>query len=591
MKKLLALVVLLAVVPVAFAETPLEIYNVTGIDISTTRAEGTYGWEIIAATNDAPYYIYGKIDDNANVFTPDHPGTADNLSVIINGISETPAIVAGDTVTFTYLTESGGGELDIIVRFPGIGVDYYRFYVSTTGASFSDDSCATKLAGTPSPTQTPLGTPTPSTTPTVTPTPSVTPSVTPVSANIWYQVGDSIYPAVVGSDLDLSGDMSVQGQFTVGTIIQQEGVFNITDAAGSDWFTVTAGDVGIGTAAPNTTLHVASATGITIGGGTDIDQDLITVDVTGSPRLWWNEATDSFEMNKSLILPGGSLTIGNYILSEDTEDNDGIEMAGTFHAEVVSGVSGNICIHEGTEPTVSTSGDGHRIWVDMTHDIQWQNQSGVSINLASQWTTTTGSDIYYNTGNVGIGEIAPTAFLHINPPTTSKAQLRLEASAGVDPSTPNSGDLWFNGTGLNFYDGSLTNDLLLSTRVDTLVYTSGTPGAGEFTHSLTQGTSTGNVYIDPIKVVKTNLGSGQAHSKVFINVSYYGQDNSFSITLAPNTLTTAFIDDMRAFRPTLNVIAYVLVGWTSADVLYMNRDNNITGDSPCYFIIEGLGTY
>jgi len=194
-------------------------------------------------------------------------------------------------------------------------------------------------------------------------------------------------------------------------------------------------------------------------------------------------------------------------------------------------------------------------------------------------------------GNLGLGEINPTALLHINPPTTSRAQLRLEASAAVDPSAPNSGDLWFNGANLNFYNGSITNDLLLTTRIDTLIYTSGTPGAGEFTHSLTQLTSGANAFIDPIKVVKTNLSNGQAYSKVFITLSYLGMDDTFSITLAPNTLTTAFIDDMRAFRPILNTTAYIMGGWTSADVLYINRDNNITGDSPCYFIIEGIGTY
>ena len=204
-----------------------------------------------------------------------------------------------------------------------------------------------------------------------------------------------------------------------------------------------------------------------------------------------------------------------------------------------------------------------------------------------------GSEVarFYQGGNFGIGENSPTALLHIKPPTTSKAQLRFEASAAIDPSTPNSGDLWFNGTNLNFYNGSFTNDLLVSTRVDTLTYTSGTPGAGEFTHSLTQDPSIGNVVIEDIKVVKTNLGNGQAYSKVFINISYLQQDSSFSITLAPNTLTTASIDNIRAFRPTLNVIAYVRAGWTSADILYIDRDNNINGDSPCYFIIEGLGTY
>jgi lysophospholipase L1-like esterase len=46
--------------------------------------------------------------------------------------------------------------------------------------------------------------------------------------------------------------------------------------------------------------------------------------------------------------------------------------------------------------------------------------------IASQWTTT-GSDIYYNTGNVGIGTVTPTTNLHISEPTLN-AQLRLDAA-------------------------------------------------------------------------------------------------------------------------------------------------------------------
>jgi hypothetical protein len=69
----------------------------------------------------------------------------------------------------------------------------------------------------------------------------------------------------------------------------------------------------------------------------------------------------------------------------------------------------------------------------------------------------------YFGGNIGIGTTSPTAFLHITAPTTSSASLRLEASSAVDPSSPNIGDLWFNGTNLYFRkDGSTSVDLLAS---------------------------------------------------------------------------------------------------------------------------------
>ncbi len=86
---------------------------------------------------------------------------------------------------------------------------------------------------------------------------------------------------------------------------------------------------------------------------------------------------------RNLALPGGSLKIGDYILSGDVTDNDGLEILGAFHANSLGGVSGSICIHEGTEPEVSLSGDGHRIWADTDGNLNWQNSEGVSTIISS----------------------------------------------------------------------------------------------------------------------------------------------------------------------------------------------------------------
>jgi hypothetical protein len=51
---------------------------------------------------------------------------------------------------------------------------------------------------------------------------------------------------------------------------------------------------------------------------------------------------------------------------------------------------------------------------------------------ASQWTSS-GSDIYYNSGNVGLGTASPATSLHVNgSPTTSRGQLSLSAPSGED---------------------------------------------------------------------------------------------------------------------------------------------------------------
>jgi hypothetical protein len=62
---------------------------------------------------------------------------------------------------------------------------------------------------------------------------------------------------------------------------------------------------------------------------------------------------------------------------------------------------------------------------------------------------------------IGIGTAGPTAFLDVAAATTGAASIRLEASAGVNPSAPNIGDMWFNGSNLYFRkDGSTSQDLL-----------------------------------------------------------------------------------------------------------------------------------
>lgn len=55
-------------------------------------------------------------------------------------------------------------------------------------------------------------------------------------------------------------------------------------------------------------LTVPTVNGLDLGDGADADQDLITVDVTGTPIFKWNETADSFEASKGMNF-GGNISV------------------------------------------------------------------------------------------------------------------------------------------------------------------------------------------------------------------------------------------------------------------------------------------
>lgn len=112
----------------------------------------------------------------------------------------------------------------------------------------------------------------------------------------------------------------------------------------------------------------------------------------------------------------------------------------------------------------------------ITADPAASSSNGVIVNIGSRnssatqaimswkkgtYNTTTGTEIGRITPTgLSLGTTASTAFLHTAAATTAKASIRIEASASIDPTTPNSGDLWFDGTNLKFYDGTTTHNIV-----------------------------------------------------------------------------------------------------------------------------------
>lgn len=58
----------------------------------------------------------------------------------------------------------------------------------------------------------------------------------------------------------------------------------------------------------------------------------------------------------------------------------------------------------------------------------------------------------------GLDSVVSDTWLNVAAGTTTRSQIQL--NPGVDPSSPNAGDLWFDGTNLKFYDGTTTHNIV-----------------------------------------------------------------------------------------------------------------------------------
>lgn len=110
--------------------------------------------------------------------------------------------------------------------------------------------------------------------------------------------------------------------------------------------------------------------------------------------------------------------------------------------------------------------------LDLIIDSNTDGASGNTVRLRgfnsnNNWETvfsapnragTINAYIVENGGSASVGHgTAPTAVVDIAASTTARASLRMRS--GTAPTTPNAGDMWFDGTNLKFYDGSATRTI------------------------------------------------------------------------------------------------------------------------------------
>lgn len=106
--------------------------------------------------------------------------------------------------------------------------------------------------------------------------------------------------------------------------------------------------------------------------------------------------------------------------------------------------------------------------------MEWQNSSATILSLINQNGYATFGKA---TGNTG-------AMLTLGANTTTVAQMNFNASSAVNVSAPASGDMWWNGTSLYFYNGTANENLLNSVKI--------APASAQ----VDSGTSTSSIWIN-----------------------------------------------------------------------------------------------
>ncbi|HRI05514.1 MAG TPA: hypothetical protein PLV59_01010 [Candidatus Dojkabacteria bacterium] len=246
-----------------------------------------------------------------------------------------------------------------------------------------------------------------------------------------------------GSDSSSPFFYDVSGQLLTLTNTTSGLSFRVNDQAGDTTpFAIDAnGNVGIGTDAPGAKLEVTGGRTILESLG---ESQTLGIGRTDGAGMYWLGVNASSTPALSFLNNAGT---ERFRISDD----GGVVQIGANDSDI------SISLRKAT--------------VDATH-IDWRltNAANNKDMTISGYNGTTAYNFVkfdwdnqitnFETGRVSIGVSNPSAFLAIKAATASRAQLNLVSSVGIDPTSPVSGDLWWNGTNLYFFDGSSSVDLL-----------------------------------------------------------------------------------------------------------------------------------
>ena len=229
-------------------------------------------------------------------------------------------------------------------------------------------------------------------------------------------------------------------------------------------------------------------------------------------------------------------------------------------------------------PTTVASGTSGSYALNLTVPAGAQHNAALEIGSAATsagtWalysSDTNGS---YLAGNLGIGNaFSATTQLDLGANSTGKSSLRLEPSAAVNVSAPNNGDLWYNGTNLNFQAGASTQDILADYIGQSI--TGSTSGSVLFANSSNQiAQDNANFFWD---ATNHRLGIGTTAPSTALTVNG-------TIRLASGAGNNLVFQD----GSTMTAAAGTATGDTAAVDLNFAADNDSNGSGKMFFAVHG----